>query len=154
MCRTDIVRFGSLNGVGTPSGGSLFETLMAAIIGVLQCSESEALEYAAQRLVSTTNDQRYADHPLNMDAAIEVVDYQDRHGVIDSQKAAIREQYKCHQKRWLPKDSKWVQTKRGLHLQNQRFLMSWSNKQNSQVAHSPRDEHLAGPHSQRMVGPL
>ena len=91
MCRTDILRVAIIKGVDTPSEGSQFETIMAAIICALQCSESEALEYAAQRLVSTTNDQRYADHLLNMDAAIEVVDYQDRQGVVDSQKAAIHE---------------------------------------------------------------
>ena len=130
MCRTDIVRFATIQGVDTPSGGSPFETITVATIGVLQCSQSEALEYAAQRLVSTTNDQRYADHLSNMDAAIEVVDSQDRLGVVDSQNAAIHEQESIQMfSEEMATDRQQVgTTKRGLHLQNQRYLMSWSKK--------------------------
>ena len=92
MCRTDVVRFTTIKGFDCPAGGSLFDTFFAAVKAVLKCSDEKALQCTALRLVTDHNEQHYSDYLVNLDAAIEVVDHQDRQAVVEQQKAAVHEQ--------------------------------------------------------------
>ena len=91
MCRSDIVRIVALKGVECDVGGSFFQTVLSAIMGVLNMSERDALPLAAIRHCGNLNSQFCAQHLFNMDAAIEVVGPQDKQAYAEEQKQAINQ---------------------------------------------------------------
>ena len=89
MCRTDIIRFAGITVVEVDAGASLFQTLLTVIMAVLKINAQAALPLVALRHCSEANNQYYAQHLMNMDAAIEVVDPQDQQSYVDEQKHAV-----------------------------------------------------------------
>ena len=86
--RTDIGRLGALKGSQMQEGASLFAALMKLTIDILDCDEDTALSHVGQRVPQTKNEQQFADMLNSIDAAIEVIDQNDRQLFKDEQKKA------------------------------------------------------------------
>ena len=87
--RTDIGRLGALKGSKMQDGASLFSALMKVTIDILDCDEDTALMRVGRRVPQTQNEQHVADMLTSIDAAIEVIDQNDRQLFKDEQKKAV-----------------------------------------------------------------
>ena len=48
MNRTDIQRFSQLQGLHIPSSASVFDTVLASIMGILKCDQETAMGYTGK----------------------------------------------------------------------------------------------------------
>ena len=79
--RTDIQRFSVLQGVQISNSASLFDTLLASIIGILKCDEATAMTFMGKRLVREKRSTFFSEEVLQLDDAIDLFDYNDREHV-------------------------------------------------------------------------
>ena len=85
----DVSRLAMVNGIHTPRGGTLFQTLMEAVIGILDIDMHDALDMVGKRSPLGRNDQHYGDVLASVDETLDVIDKHDRQGFKDEQAASV-----------------------------------------------------------------
>ena len=85
----DVSRLAMVNGIHTPQGGTRFQTLMEAVIGILDIDMHDVLDNVGTRFRLDRHDQHYGDVLASVDEALDVIDKHDRQGFKDEQAAAV-----------------------------------------------------------------